>query len=232
MADWQLLRRVAQSPQRRRNRYGAATFPVTSPGNKPNAFVTDTQATAVVRGCFQRRLKGLAAKANWGLTSDRHAGARVGNGPGVCFWGKAHAPVCAADPLKRTAGAKRPVRRRLCRPALLVSFWFFGSPANVALLDFPTPTPTPPLKGRSFFGDRFFLAPPLQGRGWGGAEPRRDQPPPEATAPPDLRTTCSPSPRRSADPPVGRRPARCSPTASQAPHNNSGRTRSAPSRIR
>lgn len=54
-------------------------------------------------------------KQNWGLTSDRHAGVRVGNGPDVCIWAKAKAGN--APPVQAKRASPRPDGGRASDPA-------------------------------------------------------------------------------------------------------------------
>jgi hypothetical protein len=80
--DWY----VAKAPQRLANRVGGLANTVTKAGDITSKNLAETQATAVVRGLLFRSVARRDARAKkWGLTSDRHAGARIGNDSGVCF---------------------------------------------------------------------------------------------------------------------------------------------------
>jgi len=136
MRRWQPAYPVAQSPQRRRNRRTRVTIPVTKWGCRPSNTITETQAMAVVRGEFPVPPKRACGRRRlWGLTSDRHAGARAGNGPGVWRWGEGRgyatgagnarvvptgrrvAPANPADGgfAAVQTSADRPLGRRRCR---------------------------------------------------------------------------------------------------------------------
>ncbi len=100
--DWY----VAKAPQPLANRVAAFANTVTKANDITSKNLAETQATAVVRGLLFRRVARRRARAKkWGLTSDRHAGARIGNGPGVCFSKTVHRStirylyLAASDPL-------------------------------------------------------------------------------------------------------------------------------------